>query len=405
MNFEPLLNLEPFFNFELKNMNRILSFSLALLISSCAFGQINFNTGSFEEIKAMAKEENHLIFVDIYTTWCGPCKWLSANHFQDGEVGEFFNANFIAFKIDAEKGDGIGFAETYQVSAYPTLLFINGDGELVHKGVGAPKDNQALIDLGQNALDPESQLLTLQKRYEMGEEDPMILMNYGKALAGAYEDANGIAEKYFSMMPYEQIFDPESWTFLTMTITNLESDFFQRILKDKDRLKEAHGEAVEPYFDMVFQQTIYKIAQEKDLEKLEKIKPMFQEMFHEEAKEKIDFANFVFYSSDEGQRHHYTKIYLDNYDTGWETLNQTAWTYYEKVIDTEELKDALAWVRKSIAEEKNYYNTDTEAHLLYKLKYWKDAKISAKQAIAVGRAAGENVAATENLMRKIKAKK
>ncbi len=74
-----------------------------------------------------AKKQKKLIFVDAYTTWCGPCRMLKQNTFTDKAVGEFFNKNFINIALDMERGDGLAFAAKYQVVAYPTLLIINAD--------------------------------------------------------------------------------------------------------------------------------------------------------------------------------------------------------------------------------------------------------------------------------------
>ena len=42
---------------------------------------IKFTEGSWSQVLSDAKKQNKLIFIDIYTTWCGPCKMMSANTF------------------------------------------------------------------------------------------------------------------------------------------------------------------------------------------------------------------------------------------------------------------------------------------------------------------------------------
>lgn len=65
---------------------------IAYLTTNVLFAQgINFQKGSWAEIKAKAKAENKFIFVDAYTTWCGPCKWLSKKVFPQKKVGDLFN--------------------------------------------------------------------------------------------------------------------------------------------------------------------------------------------------------------------------------------------------------------------------------------------------------------------------
>lgn len=114
-------------------------------------GGIQFFEGTWQEALDQAKAEDKLIFVDAYAVWCGPCKWMDANVFTDPAVGEYFNTHFINYKFDMEKGEGPEFAKKYNVRAYPTFLFINAAGEVVHSIRGSRQPGQ-LIDEGKNAL-------------------------------------------------------------------------------------------------------------------------------------------------------------------------------------------------------------------------------------------------------------
>lgn len=102
-----------------------IKFLAIVLMVNCtvlSFAQgIEFFHGTWEEVKAKAKEADKLVFVDAYTTWCGPCKRMAANIFPLPEVGEFYNANFINYKLDMEKGEGPDFARKYGVRAIPPL--------------------------------------------------------------------------------------------------------------------------------------------------------------------------------------------------------------------------------------------------------------------------------------------
>ena len=95
-------------------------------------GGIQFIHDNYNEAIAKAKSEKKIIFLDAYTTWCGPCKMMSKLTFTVPEVGSFFNKNFVNLKFDMEKGDGPMLQQKFDVVAYPTLLFIDSSGKLVH---------------------------------------------------------------------------------------------------------------------------------------------------------------------------------------------------------------------------------------------------------------------------------
>lgn len=110
-----------------------------------------FYQGTFEQALKEATKKKKIVFVDAYTSWCGPCKMMNNNTFKDKAAGDFFNANIISMKIDMEKEEGPAFAMKYSVRAYPTLLFINPKGEVIHKVLGF-RDGPMLMDEAKKAL-------------------------------------------------------------------------------------------------------------------------------------------------------------------------------------------------------------------------------------------------------------
>jgi thiol:disulfide interchange protein len=106
---------------------------------------IQFKSISFADALKQAQKEKKIIFIDAYASWCGPCKLMAKNTFTDAKVGEFFNSRFVNLKIDMEKdADGPEIMKKYKVSAYPTFLFIDGNGKLVHSLMGYQNASQFL---------------------------------------------------------------------------------------------------------------------------------------------------------------------------------------------------------------------------------------------------------------------
>lgn len=106
---------------------------------------IKFKHISLEEAKKLAEESGKLIFIDAYTSWCGPCKKMAATTFKNEEVGNIFNEKFINLKIDCEKdADGPELSRMYKVRAYPTLLIIDAKGKLIKQTVGFQTEDRLI---------------------------------------------------------------------------------------------------------------------------------------------------------------------------------------------------------------------------------------------------------------------
>lgn len=103
---------------------------------------------NLEEAKKVAKAENKLIFLDGYASWCGPCKMMDRKVFSNSSVGAFYNKHFISVKIDMDKNARL--RNFYKVRAYPTLLYLNADGEIISKKVGY-HDSEDFVELGEKA--------------------------------------------------------------------------------------------------------------------------------------------------------------------------------------------------------------------------------------------------------------
>ncbi|MFQ8805657.1 MAG: thioredoxin family protein [Alistipes indistinctus] len=71
------------------------------------------------DVLAQAGKANKYAFVDVYATWCGPCKYMTSQVFPQAAAGDYFNKTFVNAKYDAEKGEGVTVAKTYRVTAYP----------------------------------------------------------------------------------------------------------------------------------------------------------------------------------------------------------------------------------------------------------------------------------------------
>ena len=118
-------------------------FLLTLLMAGVMMGveaqnrSIGFEqTRQWKKVIKKAKKEKKLIFVDCYTSWCGPCRQMATREFVKPEAGTYFNEKFVCVKYDMERGEGIQLRERFKVTAYPTFLLLKSNGTEIGRLVG-----------------------------------------------------------------------------------------------------------------------------------------------------------------------------------------------------------------------------------------------------------------------------
>src|SRR5699024_4737405 len=136
---------------------------------------------SWKNLLAKANQKNKIIFIDVYTTWCVPCKKMEKEIFPLKKVSTFYNKNFISYQANAEKGEGLKIANQFKVQAYPTYLFVNKDGTLVYRGNGYNSDPKVFLEMGKKALSIQTDSLNLsyyKREYSDNQNNRVFLKNY-----------------------------------------------------------------------------------------------------------------------------------------------------------------------------------------------------------------------------------
>lgn len=187
------------------------------LASNAQAQGIVFEHDNFATVKAKAKAQKKMIFIDFYTAWCGPCKRMAETTFKNDSVGSFFNQHFISTKIDAEKGEGRQLAAAYGVSVYPTFLFLDEDGHLYKKGIGYTVDT-AFISIANTAVQefakPDN-LIKLAVVYPTKKTDAAFLRLYMSKLVENKQPATAVIEQYLSVQKSMQPGSKPMLDFLT----------------------------------------------------------------------------------------------------------------------------------------------------------------------------------------------
>jgi thioredoxin-related protein len=359
---------------------------------------VQFHQGDWASALSLASRENKLVFVDAYTTWCGPCKMMDKQTFTDAAVGEYYNQHFVNVKMDMEKGEGLTLSQQFGIQAYPTLLFVDAMGQVVHRVAGFHNPANFLA-LGQTAMDPNGKLQSWDVRYTEGDRSDSFLYEYAQRLFQAQDGRHApVAREYIKSQ--------KDWT----TVKNLEFiyDFSEYVdepmftyLVNNRSLFEGHygRQAVLMKIEEVLEMANFLQTPDWQVTK-SLLKTVFSG--DEERQLLLMKMNYFQQASLMSDYVHAALAYFKEYMIDDpDALNDAAWTFYEKVDDPAALKEALKWAQRAVKLDDNYHNNDTLAALYAKLGEKSKARKVGLHAIELAKASGQDYEMTEELLKKL----
>jgi thiol-disulfide isomerase/thioredoxin len=393
----------------------VLIISLLILLT-CHNGynqnrSIQFIEKPWSEILTMAKTENKLIFLDGYTTWCGPCKWMAAKMFTNDTIADYYNSTFICAHFDMEKGEGLELAKNYQVRAYPTLIFLNGSGELIHLRVGAPQKVQDYLDMGKIALTPGEGFGAYMIKYQEGNRDPYFMMKFYDRLQGAYIPYTEPLNQYFATQNEEAMVHRVNWEMICRYVYDMDSKAFDYLLKHHAEYEKLYTrDSVFSKISSVYSQALNSGSKYKSFDEANynAIKQKIRDSGFEGA-EKVIFTSDLNIHQMKGENEKFINLANSGVDSyysdDYTMLNRMAWSFFQMSSEKKDLEKAAGWAKKSIALKSTPGNNDTYANLMFKLGNKSEAIKYEKKAIAMAQKEKAEVKGFERNLEQFQEKK
>lgn len=126
----------------------VISFVLSLCATAgpvCAEG-VEFGNGNLETMLSEASSADKLLLVELFATWCGPCRAMERTLAQDS-VGDYINPRFVSVRYDVDKAEGAMIARKFGVRSIPVCLILDAEGNLVGKLVGAASPSDFITNM------------------------------------------------------------------------------------------------------------------------------------------------------------------------------------------------------------------------------------------------------------------
>ena len=120
-----------------RKMKKWLLILAVTLAANAAQAQVKFETAATDNVREMAIKQGKLVFIDLYASWCPPCRMMSRHVFSRKDVGKFMDERFVAAKYDTDKEPGKTLLARYGEGAIPLYLVFDTNGELLGRMQGA----------------------------------------------------------------------------------------------------------------------------------------------------------------------------------------------------------------------------------------------------------------------------
>lgn len=382
--------------------NRHIAFVLFIFLTTQLFaGEVDFRKISWEEAKAAAKKENKYIFIDCMTDWCGWCKVMDRETFSKQEVADYMNKNFVSLKMEMETGFGIKMAMKYRVAAFPTALYFNPNGELVYR-VGGYEPPLDFLKTVKGVADG-----TLKDSFK-GISDKAEL-----DFPAFYENAckKGKERKYPKedevvafLDKQNDLFNEVSWSILSRFNSN--KKYEEHFLNNIDKYRGLYGKSeTEDLLNKILYTKIEKAVENKSEADFNTVLTLAEKLIKEDFDRSKVYMQITFYEGTESWKKYSEAIeslIKIKGELGAGETNSICWNLYEKCDDMAVLNKAVGWMKQTTEKDAQYMYLDTYAALLYKTKNYEEAEKTAKAAIEKGKANGENIKETEELLEKIR---
>ncbi|GAA4326786.1 thioredoxin family protein [Flaviaesturariibacter amylovorans] len=372
---------------------KAVAFSVCMLsVASLSAQGIRFGKGAdWQAIRDEARREGKYIFVDAYTSNCAPCRLMDRTVFPRKDVGDYFNKHFINIKLQlnttatdaphvrARYPLAAAFLREYAIGVFPTYLFFNADGELVHRETGSAKPEE-FLERGRAALDTGRQYLLQVRRFNAGRRDAPFLHRLALLARRAHDDSalRVYSTAYLATQP--DLLTAENAEFLyTVTRTPHDTGFvLMRTRPEAFGMVAPAAHLHELLLGMVVRDAFSEngIRPEMSEADWERWTAQTRAAYPEFAGRAVFRVKQLFYAYHSNDKAAYDAAlaYGASADADPRELNALAWGILREG-DSVRLRDALRWSARTLEGEgamRPEY-LDTYAHLLYRLGRRKEA--------------------------------
>lgn len=354
--------------------------------------QVDFVRGSLADGVAQISESNKkMLFAATDSRRCGSCDVLACDIFNNPEVVDLLNNNFVNMNLNLDNADYFHLKGSQALGSTPAFLFFTSNGYLVDK-VTDIKDAKDLVAQAGKILKRynDIDLVNLRQdrdKYAMGERDPDFLYDLAFKMKAAGVYYNTVVADYFKTQTVEDLALSQNRTFIYEFSDNVENAAIDNFLIDLPYFKSGIGsERTNEHIKMAIRNSIAAAINDRDQNLYAKAKKVSEKSYLPNSEAFLYYIQSEYYEGikDWDNFAQITTKYVEDYKiTDPEFLNTVSLKYFLYVTDKPKLKNAETWLLKSIDIESEYENNFLLAKLYRKMGKCEKAKTYALTAVEI----------------------
>lgn len=278
-------------------------FLFLLLCPAVIFSQVKFiEVTSLQEMEAVQKQASDqmlMLFVDVYATWCGPCKMMDRQVYTDPSVADYMNASFVNVRLDGECEYGVQYVREQKLEGYPTMYIFSDDGDRVSKIVGFTPAAELLANLRSTS----QAYLEVKKFRAMNAQGTLEAESFADYIQvvremGNVEEADILAAEYM-----EKIMDPrlsDNDIRVVAYHMDLDDSWWGAFASDKNRLKRILGDDYVPAMENIYNSSLVKAVEENRIDLISKmaheLSPLVEGEISSWDLRSLPFIQYYYYS-------------------------------------------------------------------------------------------------------------
>lgn len=200
-------------------------------------GTAFLKTGNLKTVFDLAKAQNKNVFLEVYAPTCHVCNAFKPT-FDLPQVGNYYNQNFISYKLDITTPEGTAFLnkQGLYILSTPTLLFFDKEVKLMHISILGENNNsgQVLIEAGTKALNPSQRTSAYKASYRGGNRETNFLIEYGLISRVMRDTVDNIAamNAYATKIPKSQYGNNTNFLLLQKVVIDDENEIFKAMMNN-----------------------------------------------------------------------------------------------------------------------------------------------------------------------------